>query len=275
MSSPFASRLGTNYCPADEELAQIQGLLIEPCLRLKHLDDEIAVIRTALDKLNAERDTIAKYVATHKALLSPLRRLPRDIIEEIFLACLPTHRNCVMSATEAPVILGRICSSWRTISLSTPRLWSRLHIVQPQSLDFAPGLRKVGQRLEVGNAWLKRSGNCPLSISFQSVHSHYIPSQESHQFMKLLVLHASRWQNICLSIPTLVLNRLSHLTENDVPLLKDLQLSLHSLPFDHIPKWAPSSIFHAPKLSRFSIEGSSMKASDLPLRWNQLTDLEL
>ncbi|KAJ7252099.1 hypothetical protein B0H12DRAFT_966255, partial [Mycena haematopus] len=123
MSSPFASRLGTNYCPADEESAQIQGLLVEPCLRLKQLDDEIAVIRKALDTLTEEHDTIADYVAAHKALLSPVRRLPLDVIEGIFIACLPTHRNCVMSATEAPVILGRICSSWRTISLSTPRLW--------------------------------------------------------------------------------------------------------------------------------------------------------
>ncbi|KAJ7252089.1 hypothetical protein B0H12DRAFT_623079 [Mycena haematopus] len=94
-------------------------------------------------------------------------RLPLDIIAEIFIACLPTHRNCVMSATEAPVILGRICSSWRTISLSTPRLWSRLHIVQPESLHWpnGPYEARVAQRLEVGNAWLKRSGNLPLSIS--------------------------------------------------------------------------------------------------------------
>ncbi|KAJ7252100.1 hypothetical protein B0H12DRAFT_957682, partial [Mycena haematopus] len=123
MSSPFASRLGTNYCPLDAELAQIQGLLVEPCQRLKQLDDEISVIRKALDKLAEERSRIVDYVEAHKALLSPLRRLPLDIIEEIFMACLPTHRNCVMSATEAPVILGRICSSWRTISLSMPRLW--------------------------------------------------------------------------------------------------------------------------------------------------------
>ncbi|KAJ6456394.1 hypothetical protein C8R45DRAFT_1034332 [Mycena sanguinolenta] len=36
------------------------------------------------------------------------------------MACMPTHRNCVMSAAEAPVILGRICSSWRAISIHRP-----------------------------------------------------------------------------------------------------------------------------------------------------------
>ncbi|KAF8199990.1 hypothetical protein K438DRAFT_1516203, partial [Mycena galopus ATCC 62051] len=123
MSSPFASRLGTNYCPEDTELPQIKALLVEPCLRLKGIDDEIAIMQKALKMLIEKRDALADYVAAHKALLSPLRRLPLDIIEEIFVACLPAHRNCVMSAQDAPVILGRVCSSWRSISLSTPRLW--------------------------------------------------------------------------------------------------------------------------------------------------------
>ncbi|KAJ6594537.1 hypothetical protein B0H19DRAFT_891096, partial [Mycena capillaripes] len=167
MSSPFASKLGTNHCPRDEELVQINDLLIEPCLRLKRLDDEIAIMQTAIDKLFEERDTLSSYVEAHRALASPLRRLPLDIIEEIFMACLPTHRNCAMTALEAPVILGRICSSWRSISLSTPRLWSRLHIVEPTSYSWNLGFyeAKVTQRLEVANAWLGRSGTCPLSLS--------------------------------------------------------------------------------------------------------------
>ncbi|KAJ7252120.1 hypothetical protein B0H12DRAFT_1118589 [Mycena haematopus] len=187
-----------------------------------------------------------------------------------------------MSATEAPVILGRICSSWRTISLSTPRLWSQLHIQQPQSFgNGAPGLHeaKVAQRLEVVDAWLKRSGNCPLSISLDCETARYYPTYtpETDQFLTLLISHISRWQNIHLSIPSLAVERLSHLTENDVPLLKDLELYLHPSQINDIPKWAPSpsGILHAPNLSRFSIKGSILKASNLPLRWNQLTDLDL
>ncbi|KAJ6581969.1 hypothetical protein B0H19DRAFT_893223, partial [Mycena capillaripes] len=123
MSSPFAARLGTNYCPKDEEILEIKTLLIEPYLRLKRLDDEIADLQRAIDKLAEERDGLGVFVEGHKALLSPVRRLPLDVIQEIFIACIPTHRNCVMSASEAPVLLGRICSSWRAISLSMPRLW--------------------------------------------------------------------------------------------------------------------------------------------------------
>ncbi|KAJ7030116.1 hypothetical protein C8F04DRAFT_918377, partial [Mycena alexandri] len=99
--------------------------------RLKRLDDKIADLQKTTDSLTDEHASVRSFVDAHDALLSPLRRLRLDVIQEMIVACLPTHRNCVMSAVEAPLLLGRICSAWRAISLSTPRLWARLHIVEP------------------------------------------------------------------------------------------------------------------------------------------------
>ncbi|KAJ7173431.1 hypothetical protein C8R46DRAFT_1255605 [Mycena filopes] len=131
MASPFASKLGTNYCPLDDEVLQIRALLKAPLSRLKQLDEQITELQKAIDELAEERERVASFVDRHKDLISPFRRLPLDVIQEIFVACLPTNRNCVMTAVEAPVLLGRICSAWRSISLGTPRLWARLHIVEP------------------------------------------------------------------------------------------------------------------------------------------------
>ncbi|KAJ6594539.1 hypothetical protein B0H19DRAFT_64294 [Mycena capillaripes] len=284
-SSPFAAQLGTNYCPQDEELAQINSLLIDPCLRLKRLDDEIAVMQNAINKLNEERDALATYVEAHRALISPVRRLPLDIMEEIFMACLPTHRNCVMSAQEAPIILGRICSSWRTISLSTPRLWSRLHIVEPtRQYGSTHGLydAKVAQRLEVANTWLRRSGNCPLAISLESNLNHDMtppltpsPSPPNTDFLDVLIPFTSRWQNIHLVITPQALETLSYLTEDDVPLLKSLEIVQRPQHPHNNVQWSlsPSGLLHGPSLIQFSFLGSNINSSDLPLRWYQLTGL--
>ncbi|KAJ6481680.1 hypothetical protein C8R45DRAFT_1002655 [Mycena sanguinolenta] len=289
MSSPFASKLGTNYCPRDDELVQIKSLLTEPCTRLKRLEDEIAVLQKTMDKLIEERDTVAAFVEAHKALTSPLRRLPLDIIEELFMACLPTNRNCVMSATEAPVILGRVCSSWRTISLSTPRLWSRLHIVEPtRPYSTNTGLyeAKVAQRLEVAKTWLQRSGMCPLSISLEGNLDHGIsppltpnpahPSPSADLFLNLLIPLASRWQNIRLTIPPPALETLSALTENDVPLLKYFKLVQRPDQPNSDTKWTlPFGILGSPNLSRISLLGGNTNPLDFPLRWNQLTTISL
>ncbi|KAF7370259.1 hypothetical protein MSAN_00657000 [Mycena sanguinolenta] len=287
MSSPFASHLGTNYCPQDEEDAQIKDLLIEPCLRLKRLDEEIAVLRKALDKLTEERDALSTYVEAHKSLLSPIRRLPRDIVEVIFLACLPMHRNCVMSAQEAPVLLGRICSSWRAISLSMPRLWSRLHVARPtvpyNTFTFSAYEAKVVQRLKVAAAWLRRSGTCPLSISLQSSH-HYDTrtswdTPRTDPFLNILIPFASRWQDVSVTIPSFAVQALLDLTEHDVPLLESLKIAEIDVDSSIEPRWlSPGSLLTVTGLSRFSLTGGDFRdhdSSSLPLSWGNLTSLTL
>ncbi|KAJ7629863.1 hypothetical protein B0H17DRAFT_867535, partial [Mycena rosella] len=107
--------------------------------------------------LSDQREKTLAYIDAHQALISPARRLPRDIVQEIFLACLPSHRNVVMSATEAPLILARIFSAWRTIALSTPALWASLHL--PLEYIFDHSLHVPVTK------WLGRSGRCPLSLS--------------------------------------------------------------------------------------------------------------
>ncbi|KAJ7441694.1 hypothetical protein FB451DRAFT_1377179 [Mycena latifolia] len=274
MSSPFTSKLGTNYCPQDEEIAQIQTLLVEPTLRLKRLDDEITVLQKALDKLAEERTGISAYVDAHKALISPVRRLPLDVIQEIFTACIPTHRNCVMSAVEAPVLLGRICSSWRYISLSTPRLWSRLHIVEP---DFTnpPDLfeKKLAQRAETTKMWLGRSGNSALSISLQSNGINYLATSQN-RLIPALLRFASRWEHISFRAPLSRLDIASHLAEVDVPMLKSFSIDDLFGQQDAI-RWDSFGFLRAPKMSSFSSRGCSFNPIEIPLRWDGLINLSI
>ncbi|KAJ7796600.1 hypothetical protein B0H14DRAFT_3887487 [Mycena olivaceomarginata] len=231
--SPFAAQLGTNYCPKDNEVLEIQALLVEPTLRLKNLDNEIAELQKAIDKLVEERDGLEVYVDAHKALISPARRLPLDIIQEIFVACIPKHRNCVMSASEAPVLLGRICSSWRALSLTTPRLWASLHIVEPPRERYgSPNTvvdEKVAQRLDTMKMWLGRSGQCPLSISLQSGPNYESPPgtpttshSRSGEFLQELISFVGRWQHIHFRTPSSILERIAHLTPADVPMLESV-----------------------------------------------------
>ncbi|KAJ7782577.1 hypothetical protein DFH07DRAFT_791199 [Mycena maculata] len=80
-SSPFAATLRTNYCPTDQEVLDIKALLIEPTLRVQNLDDDIAELQRSLNKLMEERDSVVADVEAHRALISPTRRLPLDIIQ--------------------------------------------------------------------------------------------------------------------------------------------------------------------------------------------------
>ncbi|KAJ7657750.1 hypothetical protein DFH06DRAFT_1197054 [Mycena polygramma] len=301
MHSPFAHHLGTNYCPTDQELLEIQALLVEPTLRITHLDDEIADLQKAIDKLAQERDGLGAFVKAHKALISPVRRLPLDIIQEIFLACLPTHRNCVMSAKEPPVLLGRICSSWRAISLSTPRLWTKIHLVRPSrpppeagSHELQSFERKLSQRRETFKDWLGRSGECALSISLEECHNFRpmpainvgpIPdasiARDPSLYLQALIPFASRWRDIKLSTQAgpLLMEALSTLTASDVPILQDLAIHDRFDPMDPDPSsrksWASIEILGGLALTRFSLSTRNLGPTELPVRWSQLASLSL
>ncbi|KAF7334830.1 hypothetical protein MSAN_02369700 [Mycena sanguinolenta] len=280
---PIVSRLGTNYCPTDKEILELNALLVEPTLRLKGLDDEITKLQKAIDKLAEERGRVAAYVEAHKALLSPVRRLPLDIIQELFVACLPTHRNCVMSASEAPVLLGRVCSSWRAISLSTPRLWSSLHVVEPLWSPDDPTStlleNKVARRLEITHTWLGRSGQCPLSISLQSGPAPHSPSDSSAplttsiQFVETLISFAPRWQHIQFTAPlSLLVEVMSHF-DAEVPLLETVAFYYRQGYNSALSTWGPFNMLRGARISSLSIPAAILLSVNLPLQWSQLTTL--
>ncbi|KAJ6594647.1 hypothetical protein B0H19DRAFT_1247304 [Mycena capillaripes] len=270
----------------DGEIVDIKALLVEPTLRLKRLDEEIADLQKAINKLAAElREVLGALVEGHKALISPVHRLPLDILQEIFVTCIPTHRNCVVSSSEAPVLLGRICSSWRAISLSTPRLWARLHIVEPP-LSYGPAAelhnQKVAQRLGITKTWLSRSGQCPFSISLQSGPNYESPSASpsnaaphSRRFLQTLVAFAARWQHIHFSFttPPSMLDDISQLMATAVPMLESVVFHLQQI-FPLLPvKWELFEMLRSPSISSFSTSGNSFMPKQIPICWYKLTDL--
>ncbi|KAJ7104982.1 hypothetical protein C8R44DRAFT_943601, partial [Mycena epipterygia] len=132
---------------------------------------EIAIDHQRLISSNGRRMALEEMVNPYRALISPMRALPPEILQEIFMACLPQRHNAIMHADHAPLLLGRVCSDWRTISISTAVLWSSVHVVVPlpispvdeeENASPSPTAVQLRDALQI---WLQRSGDCPLSIS--------------------------------------------------------------------------------------------------------------
>ncbi|KAK6977601.1 hypothetical protein R3P38DRAFT_3123760 [Favolaschia claudopus] len=230
MLSPFAQHLGTNYCPTDVEVLQIKSLISQALHQLLSLD--------ALEKHEENRKPLTSYIDEHKALISPIRRVPLEILSEIFMACLPRDRFCTLSASETPVLLGHICSSWRALSLAIPQLWASLHVVEPLRHEVTAE-KVIGQRLDGMKTWLGRSGQCPLSISLHcSLGNHHLTTDEEWAgivapplppdlFSKELIPFAGRWKHLDLVMYPEGFLALANLTAADVPMLQSVSLFLH------------------------------------------------
>ncbi|KAJ7244931.1 hypothetical protein C8J57DRAFT_1363397, partial [Mycena rebaudengoi] len=107
-----------------------------------------------------------------------------------------------MNSLEAPILLCSICSAWRTLALSSPRLWSSLTI----HISFV--LEKE-ERLAALAEWLARAGACPLSLTVVNT-GMFEPAAPGYEvLMGILAKSASQWRAIKVEkIPTVCLYRL-------------------------------------------------------------------
>lgn len=215
MDSPFQSHLNTNYTPSDEEIKKISTFLVEPLSKLSRLDSQI-------NDLLKERNALKKSIEAHRALMSPFRRLPCDLIREVFLWCLPTDRNCAMSCDEAPVLLSRVCSDWRQITMTTPAMWTSLHIPVPDLSDVEILSAKTKQRTGVVHEWLRRSSNLPLSISFFGKSG--TEQLNSGLLFKEVLRHSKRWKRMRFEVSTDLAQSIITLSQDQVPTLESLTI---------------------------------------------------
>ena len=284
LESPFADRLYTNYVPLDPEIEELRRLIAGPLAEISRFDEKIAHLQSMIDDLRRERQVFATFVDAHRALLSGTRRLPQELLQEIFTYCLPSNRTERSSTTsEAPMLLGRICSSWRRIVMSTPQLWSSIHVdvSEPPSLVLrtSKSWASVVQRVRMVQRSMELSGTCSLSISFVYSGDKITQTVVSAATLLFQFLYESsqRWETLDLRLPpSLFVQFFATLSKMDVPLLKSLCLKLEN-PYTDAHSGAMSilataPIFRVPSLRSLSI--SDLDISLLVAGWNHLNHLD-
>jgi hypothetical protein len=275
--------LGTNYVPNDAEIQELKHCVSEQHQRLKAIEDETALLELRLQYLHTQRADIRASIAGHLALLSPMRHLPVDLLREIFIACLPENRNPTLCSDEGPMLLTRICSYWRNVALTTPRLWAALHIPipQPEFMMMNPEqnpeqLEMAAQRRCIGvKEFLSRSGSLPLKISTyfrkdpNEAYAHATP------LLECIIQLAARWRDVAFLGPSASLSQIREI-QSDLPQLLSLQLNLSRSDAEpSLVSWKESKLFKSEGLHSLSITSSHEDVMDFPLRWSQLTDLTL
>ncbi|KAJ7908970.1 hypothetical protein B0H13DRAFT_647975 [Mycena leptocephala] len=191
----------------------------------------------------------------------PVLTLPPEIVSEIFLNFLPVYpERPPHFGVSSPLILCQICRRWRAIALSTPSLWKAIEMVI--TTDYSE--EELAELLEFLQAWLKRSGSCPLSLSLRS----YSHSPLLRQFLQTIVVHSRRWQNVSVLVPFKHL----HLIQGDMPLLRDMAFGPSDFGFSHHGE-ALTLFDAAPHLNRVVLMRYFLK-SIMILPWTQLTHLE-
>jgi hypothetical protein len=117
--------------PTRDSLATARRSLDATHVDMRALTDKIDVAEATLAKIVREsrfaieemfrEKRMLEYRARHTlAYLSPMRRLPLELLREIFLWCFQSHPCSAW-------VLASVCPSWRRLALRIPVIWSKVN----------------------------------------------------------------------------------------------------------------------------------------------------
>ncbi|KAJ7058070.1 hypothetical protein C8F01DRAFT_305952 [Mycena amicta] len=290
--------LCSNITPDADERLQAESAVHKKWLEISELDGVIQNLHSALWTLQSRREALVSELFQLQTALAPIRRLPPELLVEIFLyfqPCIPRSSDDRWHRASPPWRLGLVCRSWRDIAVGLSQLWSALDfpgnrkrrpsvlhlptheyddvelqtVSQQDALEEAEGFEIEGA-LETVNACLVRSKNQGLAIRLRRR-----DSTLEMLILELLFQHTHRWEEIVLIDPSeAVCRRLRGLPQR-LPRLRRLEYSATGYHSDwHVDHW-PSldRLFqssHAPCLTELTLVGVDI-SSELPsVPWARL-----
>lgn len=83
------------------------------------LEELIADSKLAISLLEEERRRARIDVKSTKEYLSPIKRLPEDILKHIFVSMFEDSASAAWT-------ISSVCLTWRKLALNMPSLWSKV-----------------------------------------------------------------------------------------------------------------------------------------------------
>ncbi|KAJ7618161.1 hypothetical protein DFH06DRAFT_1144984 [Mycena polygramma] len=167
----LTSLLTSNEVPLHTEIAHILAVVSDGEKKLQAVNSQIADLEATLAQLLRKREQIVEYVRQHRAILSPVRLAPPELVGHIFALTLAGDKR-------PPWYLGQICRSWRLAALPYPILWTSIAIRHASRTQ-----------LPLVETLLLRSRNAPLKI-FWNGKTIDRPSADA------VVSHCGRWRSL-------------------------------------------------------------------------------
>ncbi|KAH6906505.1 hypothetical protein BKA70DRAFT_1287829, partial [Coprinopsis sp. MPI-PUGE-AT-0042] len=246
-SSPVPHLLCANEPPTDEERDVVKETVKQAKDEILQLDQQLKETphnKAILRRLSALND----LVVVHEAVLAPWRRLPVEILIEIFSCFIlapPTEASIApyVFVPPWPGICRQVCKRWHTAIHATPELFSYLPKIDlNKKTENRRYLLMLNQRL----SW---SEGAPLRVSIYAPFIEY----ESHPALEAVMAHAQRWDLLHAAVTFSTLGSLRKVKKR----LKSLRfLTLDIWRYDVMGNEATFDVFaHATSVEGLTING--------------------
>ncbi|KAJ6569487.1 hypothetical protein B0H19DRAFT_1135681 [Mycena capillaripes] len=152
---------------------------------LRNLQRDLKAAKKTAEELTKSVKSVSAFIAAERALLSPIRALPPELLAQIFVhqaSASTTHRGYIVAA----LTVSQVSTGWRTVAHATPALWVRFPIYYLG--NFNNTIQK--HQVELYRAWHSRSGalSCDVELrraspAMEKRADNYDEDEDYHQFV--------------------------------------------------------------------------------------------
>ena len=260
--SPLRHLLKSNAAPSDSEIITIRALITDAEASIEELHCRFPTSDPASQIIESQ---LLKSIEAHRALLSPVRCLPSEILQEIFFYYADNPRPNVRIAA-MPWRLGHISHRWREIALSLPSLWDNI----PKIYLYEAGPEPTYFRALI--YLLRRSGTSP-TLKLDIIGHPFGSLRKVHKkptgIIKEIIRHSERIEQLRILVNDKKTMHLFQGLKGRLPNLRILRVRYYTR--------APNlDVFEtAPALRQVAIGGSYKDSSiSALLPWSQITHFE-
>ena len=256
--------LKSNTTPSDSEIIAVRALISNAEASIEELHRHSTTL--GQESLVIESQLL-RSIEAHRAVLSPVRYLPTEILLEIFFHYADNPRPRIATM---PWRLGHISRRWRKIALSLPSLWDnipKIYLTEGGHLQEQSYLRSMV-------CLLRRSGSSPtLKVNIIGHPYGSLILGKRHKrptgIIKEIIRHSERIEQLRILVNDITTMHLFQGFKGRLPNLRILRVRYYA--------FAPNfDVFEiAPALRQVAI-GGSYKDSTLRvlLPWSQITHFE-
>ncbi|KAJ7734036.1 hypothetical protein DFH07DRAFT_130946 [Mycena maculata] len=229
---------------------------------------KISRLASQIQDLTLLREAEIRELATLQMMISPIGKLPTELLAEVFHHHVPIERLSTWAEdntdeiVQAALHISQVCHSWREIAHDIPGLWV-------DGFRFDIDKEYTERQLAQTKTWLERSHPLPITIYFHGF------SEPGCILPEILLSSTRRWRNLIWDVP--FLEPLTKLGPGSLEALEIFTMDAQS--FRHGP---PDGAVDAFLLSQLRIFEIAIPLNDdvhmhsiFHVPWSQLTSLRM
>ncbi|KAJ7237524.1 hypothetical protein B0H12DRAFT_1238143 [Mycena haematopus] len=232
--------LRQNWSPAcHHEISVIDTRNAAIGAEIKRHETELDNIYTRFWQILEDRDALQRLSELHTGIVTPIRRLPREILAKVFEYAqepkiwsedpvpadswdFEVNQDLQRVAGGNLVAISQVCTHWRQVVLGTPTLWSNVPLnlrCWTDPVEEFRTSRAHDQIVRLLEAALARGKEVPISVEMNAI-------GESHPVaIRTMATSAHRWRSATFTVDSGMLINLSAVAGN-LPLLETFKMNV-------------------------------------------------